>query len=118
MPVTRRLAAATGAVALLVLTPGCITLFSKTEVVRDGEQPRPVRFESPEAAELFHRAMKAKADGCRGGAYVGVPFVTLYSRDRVLSPTARFNDAVARCDTDQDGLITLVEAQIYEKTCD
>jgi hypothetical protein len=117
MSVTR-LMAATGAVAVLVLVPGCITLFSKTEVVRDGESPRPVRFESPEAAEAFHRAMKAKHDASRGGAYVGVPFVTLYSRDRVLSPTARFNDAVARCDTDQDGLITLVEAQIYEKSCD
>jgi hypothetical protein len=117
MSVTRLLTAA-GAAALLVFAPGCITLFSKTEVVRDGESPRPVKFESPEAAEVFHRAMKAKHDPCKGGAYVGVPFVTLYSRDRVLSQSARFNDAVARCDTDQDGVITLVEAQIYEKTAE
>lgn len=117
MLVTRLMAAA-GASAVLVFVPGCITLFSKTEVVRDGEPPRPVRYESAEAAEVFHRAMKAKHDSCKGGAYVGVPFVTLYSRDRVLSATARFNDAVARCDTDQDGVITLVEAQIFEKSCD
>ena len=116
MSVTRLLAAA-GAAALLVFAPGCITLFSKTEVVRDGEARRPVTFESQQAAETFHTALK-KQHPSLGGAYVGVPFVTLYSRDRVLSETARFNDAVARCDTDQDGVITEAEATVFANHAD
>lgn len=104
--------AATGAVALLLFAPGCITLFSKTEVVRDGEPRRAVSFESPKAAESFATAMK-KQNGNVGGAYVGLPFVTLYSRERVLAETARFNDAVVRCDTNQDGVVTEAEAIVF-----
>jgi hypothetical protein len=111
MPRSRVLTAALAA-ALLVCGPGCITLFSKTEVVRESEARRAVAFESQEAAEVFHRAVKKRSKEI-GGAYVGVPFVTLYNRDRVLSDAAHFNDAVARCDTNQDGLITLAEAQVF-----
>jgi hypothetical protein len=107
-----RLAAAVFAVAALALVPGCLTLFSKTEVVRGDEQRRPVRFENQEAAETFHRAMKDRSAGL-GGAHVGVPFVTLYSKNRQLSDNAHFNDCVLRCDTDQDGTITLAEAKIF-----
>jgi hypothetical protein len=115
---TTRLLAIAGAVALVAVSPGYITLFSKTEVVRSEEPRRPVRFESPEAADVFHRALTWKSDPDLGGADLGVPFVTLYSRHRVLSETAKFNDAVAKCDTDQDGVITLAEAQIFEKVHD
>jgi hypothetical protein len=107
-----RLGAAVLAVAALSLVPGCLTLFSKTEVIRGEEPRRPVRFENPEAAETFNKAMKDKTTNL-GGTYVGVPFVTLYSRDRQLSDSAHFNDCVIRCDTDQDGTITLAEAKIF-----
>src|SRR4051812_48197938 len=93
-----RLLTAGFAAALLAAAPGCITLFSKTEVVRESEARRAVAFESQDAAETFHRTMKKRSKEI-GGAYVGVPFVTLYNRDRVLSDAARFNDAIARCDT-------------------
>lgn len=100
--------------AALTLLPGCITLFSKTEVVRSGEPRRPVKFECQEAADKFYTAMKATNREV-GGAYVGVPFVTLYNKDTKLSEVAVWNDAVARCDTDQDGVVTLVEATVFEK---
>jgi hypothetical protein len=116
MLVTRLMAAACAAV-VLVFVPGCVTLFSKTEVVREGEARRPVTFESQQAAETFHTALK-KQHPSLGSAYLGVPFVTLYSRDRVLSETARFNDAVARCDTNQDGVITEVEATVFANHAD
>jgi hypothetical protein len=109
-----RLATTVFAVALLALVPGCLTLFSKTEVVRGDEQRRPIRFENPQAAEEFNRAVKWKSKSM-GGAHLGVPFVTLYSKDRQLSESAHFNDCVLRCDTDQDGTITLVEAKIFEQ---
>lgn len=108
--------AAVAAAGVLVLLPGCLTLFSKTDIVRSEETRRPVKFESVEAAETFNKVVKDQ-DGNLGGAYFGVPFITLYHRDRKLSETAKFNDAVARCDTDQDGTITAQEADIFAKLC-
>lgn len=109
--------AAVFAVALLALVPGCLTLFSKTEVVRGEEPRRPIRFESQQAAEEFNRAVKWKSKSM-GGTHMGVPFITLYSKDRQLSESAHFNDCVLRCDTDQDGVISLVEAKIFEQVKD
>lgn len=111
-----RVAAASAALALVFL-PGCLTLFSKTEVIRGEEARRPVRFENGTAAESFSKAMKDRSANL-GGTHFGVPFVTLYSRDRQLSDSAHFNDCITRCDTDQDGTITLAEAQIFAKTKD
>lgn len=101
------------AVCSFSLLPGCLTLFSKTEVVRGEEQRKPIRFENQQAAEEFNRALKGKSKEL-GGTYMGVPFVTFYSKDRQLSESAHFNDCIMRCDSDQDGTITLVEAKIFE----
>jgi hypothetical protein len=113
-----RLAATALAVASLAFVPGCLTLFSKTEVVRGEESRRPIRFENAQAADEFHSAMKWKSKASMGGAHVGVPFITLYSRDRQLSDAAHFNDCVSRCDTDQDGTITLAEAKMFKEMKD
>jgi len=113
-----RLAATALAVASLSALPGCLTLFSKTEVVRGEESRRPIKFENAQAADEFHSAMKWKTKASMGGAHVGVPFVTLYSRDRQLSDSAHFNDCVTRCDTDQDGTITQVEARMFKEVKD
>ncbi|MBN9122606.1 MAG: hypothetical protein J0I06_26235 [Planctomycetes bacterium] len=109
-----RIAAAVLAAASLALLPGCLTLFSKTEVVRGEEPRRPIRFENTQAAEAFNKALKDKSASL-GGTHMGIPFVTFYSKDRHLSDSAHFNDCVARCDSDQDGVITLAEARIFEK---
>ena len=115
----RRWPAVVASAGVLVLLPGCLTLFSKTEVVRAEETRRPVRFECAQAAETFNKALKDKTnDGELGGACFGVPFVTLYARHKKLADNARYNDAVGRCDTDQDGLITQHEADIFAKICD
>ena len=105
------------AIALLALpfVSGCITLFSKTEVVRDGETRRAVTFENPQAADAFNETMKHRSEYV-GGTHVGVPFVTLYSKHKKLSDGAHFNDCVARCDTNQDGVITHAEAVIFAKS--
>jgi hypothetical protein len=100
------------ALGALTLLPGCLTLFSKTEVVRGDEARRPVQFECQQAAETFQTALK-RQNGTLGGCHVGVPFVTVYSRNQQLSESALWNDAVAKCDTDQNGIITLSEANIF-----
>lgn len=112
-----RLALAAVAAGSLALAPGCLTLFSKTEVVRGEEPRRPIRFENAQAADAFNTAMKEKSASL-GGTHFGIPFVTLYAKDRHLSDSAHFNDCVARCDTDQDGTITYVEAAIFAKVKD
>jgi hypothetical protein len=90
-------------------------LYSKTEVVRGNEQRRLVIFESPQAAEAFHAAVQ-KSAGTMGETYLGIPFVTIYENRQELSDAAAWNDAVARCDTNQDGIITLAEVVIFDKT--
>jgi hypothetical protein len=107
-----RVLAASLAAASLSLLPGCLTLYSKTEVVRGEEPRRPVTFENVQAAETFYKAVKSNTTSL-GGTDVSVPFITLYSKERHLSDSALFNDCVLRCDTNQDGIITLAEAQIF-----
>lgn len=100
------------ALLLLPFVSGCITLFSKTEVVRSQEDRRPVTFDTPEANQIFHEAV-AERSGYVGGAYVGGPFVTLYHRAKLLSENAKFNDGVTRADTNRDGVITEFEARTF-----
>ena len=102
------------AFALLALPflSGCITLFSKTEVVRESETQQPVSFDSPEARDVFETVLKER-QGVVSATYLGGPFVTLYSRAKVLSEAAKFNDCVRACDSDRDGVITEVEARTF-----
>jgi hypothetical protein len=107
-----RILAAGLAVVSISIMPGCLTLYSKKEVVRGEEVRRPITFESAQAAEIFQKAMKDKSPSL-GGTDISIPFITLYSRERELSDSAFFNDCVIRCDTNQDGIITMTEAQIF-----
>jgi hypothetical protein len=100
--------------SVLFTSTGCLTLFSKVDVVRSEELRKPIAFESPEAAEKFTSACK-KCDPEISSTQFAVPFVTLYNRHKKLSESAQFNDAVSRCDTDQNGIITLCEAEIFAR---
>jgi hypothetical protein len=108
-----RTAAALAAAGILSLS-GCITLYSKTDVVRSGENRTAVAFETPETAEKFQAALK-KMHNVTASTYVGVPFVTLYEREQHLADAAMWNDAVKRCDTNQDGVITAAEVEVFAK---
>jgi hypothetical protein len=41
------------AVGSLSLLSGCLTLYSKVEVIREDEPRRPITFENPQAADVF-----------------------------------------------------------------
>ena len=104
---------AAGLAALpIVFFSGCLTLYSKKEVVRSEEPRRPITFENAQAAEIFNNAMQNKPSRL-GETEICIPFITLYTKERQLSDSAHFNDCVIRCDTNQDGIITLAEAQIF-----
>jgi hypothetical protein len=100
--------------AVIALLPGCLTLYSKTEIVRDHEARRPIQFESQQVADEFQQAVK-RHDGHVGGTCLGVPFVTIFSRNQQLSDNALWNECVAKCDTNQDGLITAAEVNVFAK---
>ncbi len=103
------------AVSVCPTLTGCITLFSKAEVVRSKEPLKPMQFESAEVAEDFRKAAKLGDSKVVGATHLGVPFVTLYESKTVLAKNAQLNDAVQKCDTNQDGIITAQEVVVFKK---
>jgi len=106
------------AAALLIVSPalpGCLTLCNKTEVVRSEEARREVTFESPAVAEKFIKVAKLDKAKQVGGTYASVLYLTLYSREEFLAENAKFNDAVAKCDNNHDGVITAKEVEEFGK---
>jgi len=104
-------------IAALAVLPGCLTVYSKTEVVRCDEARRPVQFDCPETADGFHCALKDRGTTV-AKTHVGVPFITLYCKRQKLSDSAAWNEAVLHCDTDQNGLITRDEVAVFTKAVD
>ena len=103
------------AFALLLLPTfiGC-TMFSKTEIARENEVERAVKFETRDAEDVFREAVK-KHHVELSRTEVGGPILTLYESSKVLSEPACFNDAVIHCDTNRDGAITLREAAEFDR---
>ena len=101
-----------GAGSALALA-GCIS--HETTVYRDTER-RKVEFESEAAGRIFYEAL-SKVPSARGRqeskTEVSIPVVFDHKTRTVAGPNATFNDAVERCDTNQDGKITELEARIY-----
>ena len=103
---------------LLCFCSGCLFTHHSTNVVRQDEPPREVQFESLSAQQAFNakafdeeaRQKAAKTD------FVAIPFLLWWSKMDVLSDGAYYNDQVAVCDIDGDGLITVGEALAYNPT--
>lgn len=106
-----------GALICGIALTGCITFYSKTDIERGDEQRRPVRFENERAGTLFTEELERRSDVV-GEVAIGMPFVTFYERTRRLSDAAFFNEQVRICDTDQDGIITEIEANVYSRNHD
>jgi hypothetical protein len=104
------------AVALACVLPlaGCVTFYSKTEIV-GGNDRTAVSFENGDVSQQFQAALK-KMDNHAGGTWFGAPFVTIYEQDKRLSDAAVWNEAVRRCDTNADKLITADEVAAFSKS--
>ena len=111
----RRLLAAAALLGVSPALPGCLTPFTTKEVVRTEEARRPVTFESPAVAEKFAAATKQDKPTQVGGTYMGASVLTLCLCEEYLSGNAKFNDAVAKCDNNQDGVITAQEVEAFGK---
>ena len=97
---------------------GCIT--SKETVVRDVERTK-VEFENEAAGRIFYEAlskMKDSASRSESTTKVEIPIIFDHEYHVVRGNNAKFNEAVARCDTNKDGRITEVEAKIFAEQVD
>ena len=97
----------------LGLVCGCI---SHHETIYQDVPRAVVRFENDKAARLFYETLNSQSaaqDGRESRTKIELPIVFEHETRVVKGPNVAFNDAVARCDTDRDGLITEAEAQIY-----
>lgn len=105
-------------VILLGSCSGCLFAHNSTNVVRSDELRRSVRFESPVAREAFSaRAFNDKVrEKATQSKFFAIPFLFWYSRTDTLSDNAFYNDQVAACDANHDGVISVEEALAYNPT--
>src|SRR5687767_10098047 len=95
-----------------IIASGCI---SHDETVYE-EVPRSrVEFENDKAARVFYETL-SKAPPRRHSeskTEIAIPIVFDHKHRVVPGQNVVFNDAVALCDTNQDGRITEFEAQVF-----
>lgn len=101
--------------ALVCVLSGCLITHHSTKVVREDEPRQPVQFEDSVAQQAFcARAFDAEArEKASKTNFVAVPFLLWWSKTNVLSEAAYYNDQVAACDANRDGVISVQEALAY-----
>jgi hypothetical protein len=107
---------------LLAFNTGCLFTRHTTNVVRKNEKPRAVAFESPQAKNIFDgKLVEAKTNlntNFSNPRVVAVPFLLWYSSTDVVSDNGIYNDQLAICDINGDGVVTLDEASTYAAKVD
>lgn len=102
--------------ALALAFTGCI---STDETVYREEVRASVQFENDTAGRIFYETL-SKTSSTRGRTEskteVSLPIVFDHKRRVVEGESAAFNQAVRRCDTNHDGLITEQEARIFAES--
>jgi hypothetical protein len=75
----------------------------------------PVRFESEKAGRIFYEALSRMPYHDRVESHTEVSIPVVFDNESTVKygENEKFNEAVRRCDTDRDGLITEAEAQIF-----
>jgi hypothetical protein len=96
-----------------LLVAGCI---SHSETVYRDEERTKIEFESDGAARLFYETLNKRAgsmDRSMSTTEVALPLVFSHKRKVVPGKNVEFNQAVAICDSNKDGVITELEARVY-----
>ena len=96
----------------LTLGSGCL---SKNQTVYRDVERMPVSFETEAAGRVFYETLSKMPPQSSGESRtkVSIPIVLEVSRTEVTGSNTRFNEAVQRCDTNKDGKITEIEANIF-----
>lgn len=98
---------------------GCLYIHTCHEVAREQEPKRVVAFQSESASRLFCAVVERQKKAFREGQVEEfiVPFITYINKTRTISEAGFYNDQVAACDTNGDGVITDAEAIAYDRAC-
>ena len=107
------IAKTTLAAACGLLLAGCIT--HEETIVHDGDRVR-VEFENDAAGRIFYEALSKMPDPqqrSESTMEINIPVLLEHKRHVITGPNAKFNEAVAECDTNKDGKITEQEARIF-----
>jgi hypothetical protein len=93
---------------------GCI---SSDETVYNDAPRVKVEFENDKAARLFYEALSRTKDKYRTETKTEISLPVVFDQKRrvVSGENVAFNEAVARCDTNKDGVITELEARIFSE---
>jgi hypothetical protein len=105
------------ALALAVTGLGCVS--HKQTVYREVPRVR-VEFENDTAGRLFYEALSKSREHAthnESKTEVHIPVVFDHERRVVEGESVAFNHAVRRCDTNNDGRITELEARIFSENC-
>lgn len=96
-----------------LLVCGCIS--HEETVYRDSSRLK-VDFENDAAGRIFYETLsleKSNPDARMAKTSVSIPVVFEHNKKVVSGENEHFNNAVRRCDTNQDGKITEQEARIF-----
>jgi len=101
---------------LAILNTGCIS--TDETVYRDQERIK-VEFENDTAGRLFYEALsqtRGSHPRRESKTEVSIPVIFDHKHRVVDGENVAFNQAVHRCDTNQDGRITELEARIFSES--
>lgn len=106
---------AAGALTLLSVNSGCLITHHNTNVVRKWEKPKAAQFESAQAKNIFDsKVADVKANPTTSNPRLfAIPFLLWYSSTEVVSDNGIYNDQLAICDTNGDGMISVQESMVY-----
>ena len=96
---------------------GCIHHSETT--YRDAERVK-VQFESEKAGRIFYEALSRMSFHSRGESHSEVSIPLIFHDDYTVKSgeNEKFNEAVRRCDSNKDGVITETEAEVFASHSD
>jgi hypothetical protein len=99
--------------SLGLLFAGCVS--HKSVTYKDVERVK-ITFESDAAARLFYETLSKNSGDQKHSESTttfSIPIIFENEQKTVTGPNTKFNEAVADCDSNKDGVITEQEARIY-----
>jgi len=91
---------------------GCI---SHSETIYHDSERTKVQFETEKAGRVFYEALSKMPFASRGESHTEVSIPIVFENKTTIKSgeNEKFNEAVRRCDTNRDGVITETEADIF-----
>ncbi len=110
-------------IAMCMVSTGCLLVSTgneKVRLVREREARKEVVFENDTAAQTFDKVYQRELGnntiGRNNSGTLLIPFICAVVDNTTttkVAPNAVYNDCLARCDLDQNGIITEEEARKY-----